>query len=63
MAIKPRSTGEFPLQKTIPMSREADARMKFHATRQAIPYTELARKLLSEGLARLDAAIHKEKAK
>jgi hypothetical protein len=54
MALKPRSEGAFPLNRSIPLDRESDDKMKVHARRMAITVTELARRFIHEGLARLE---------
>lgn len=57
MALKPRSGGEFPMNRTVPLDRSTDDRMKAHARRQAITVTELARRFIHEGLAALERGL------
>ena len=55
MALKPRSDGAYPLNRSIPLDRESDAKMKVYARQMAITVTELARRFIHEGIARLDS--------
>ena len=54
MSLTPRSSGSFPMNRSVPLDQETDERMKFHARKKAITVTELARRFIHEGLARLE---------
>ena len=42
------------MNRSVPLDQETDERMKFHARKKAITVTELARRFIHEGLARLE---------
>lgn len=53
MALKPRNGGEFPLNRTVPLDEETDARLKELAAKSFTPATVLIRQFIREGLDRM----------
>ena len=54
MALTPRSAGSYPMNRTIPLDRESEEKIKMHARRLAVTPAELGRRFIHEGLAKLD---------